>query len=204
MEMTEPCFPLPHQLPIKSRRRRGHGRESRGKASGQRAEPSAAAATEEPACLQGAQLNTTLALKAELESLEGAEFNAQRAIEETLQKSTRVKNLISSRASEGVNVSHSQLLFTSLVSVDVQKDQLISRVLQDRLLLAPPPHISGHKSLDAPSLLTFLTSDLHRQKALPPDDDDPLSSRPILTPTPRPAYSTFDLYRQRVRWEATD
>lgn len=69
-----------------------------------------------------------------------------------------------------VNVSRSQLLYTSLVSVDVQEDQLISQVLQERLMLAPPTRCPGHKTEDAPSHLLFTPSFLIRQKPLPPEE----------------------------------
>ncbi|KAG8006645.1 Protein phosphatase 1 regulatory subunit 35 [Nibea albiflora] len=99
-----------------------------------------------------------------------------------------------------VNVSRSQLLFTSLVSLDVQEDELISQVLQDRLLLAPPIQCHGNKTVDGPSPLIFMTPDLLRQKPLPPVEE-PEYVRPC--PIHYHAHSTFDLYRQQRRCEAT-
>ncbi|XP_071403327.1 protein phosphatase 1 regulatory subunit 35 [Centroberyx affinis] len=196
---AEPSNPLsdePQQQPTRSQRRRGH---RHGRVPGQRAGPPVAVASEEPGCLEGAEPNTSLALKAELESLQGAEFNSQKAVQETLRKSERTKNLINTKATEGVNVSRSQLLYSSLVSVSVEEDQLISQVLQDRLLLAPPPRNHDNKSVDAPSLLLFLTSDLQRQKPLP-QEEEPISSKP--RPSPRPPHTTFDLHRRQTRWQA--
>uniref|UniRef100_UPI003AADAC4E protein phosphatase 1 regulatory subunit 35 n=1 Tax=Centroberyx gerrardi TaxID=166262 RepID=UPI003AADAC4E len=195
---AEPSNPLSNepQQPTRNQRRRGH---RHGRVPGQRAGPPVAVANEEPGCLEGAELNTSLALKAELESLQGAEFNSQKAVQETLRKSERTKNLINTKATEGVNVSRSQLLYSSLVSVSVEEDQLISQALQDRLLLAPPPRNHDNKSVDAPSLLLFLTSDLQRQKPLP-QEEEPIRSKP--RPSPRPAHTTFDLYRRQTRWQA--
>lgn len=99
-----------------------------------------------------------------------------------------------------VNVSRSQQLFSSLISVDVEEDELISQVLQDRLLLAPTPRCQDAKATEGPSFLFFRTPDLFRQKPLPPDDG-PVDWK--LQPTPRPAHSTFDLYRRQKCWEAT-
>lgn len=99
-----------------------------------------------------------------------------------------------------VNVSRSQLLFNSLVSVDVNDDQLISQMMQDRLLLAPPPSFHGRKTADGPSCLLFKTSDLLRQKPLPPEEE-PVNYKPL--PVTRPAHSTFDLYRRKRCCEAT-
>ncbi|KAF7201067.1 protein phosphatase 1 regulatory subunit 35 [Nothobranchius furzeri] len=161
-------------------------------------EPSSALSNQHPSCLERAGLNTTLALKANLQSLQDAEFNSQKVLQETLQKSARTKSLINTRATEVVNVSRSQLLFTSLVSVDVQEDQLISQVLQDRLLLAPPPCCKDTKTTEGPSLL-FMTSDLIHQKPLPLNEE-PVCKR---LPVPCPAYSTFDLYSRQKCWEAT-
>lgn len=69
-----------------------------------------------------------------------------------------------------VNVSRSQLLYNSLVSVDVQEEQLIDAVLQDRLSVALPPSHSGALAEEAPSHLLFTPSLLIRQKPLPAED----------------------------------
>ncbi|XP_061568889.1 protein phosphatase 1 regulatory subunit 35 [Cololabis saira] len=166
------------------------------------AEPHPAPSNQEPGCLERAGLNSTLALKAELQSLQGAEFNSRKTLQETLQKSERTKTQIHARATEVVNVSRSQQIFSSLISVRVEEDELLSRVLQDRLLLAPAPGPRGPdaRPTDGPSLLLFRPPDLFRQKPLPPDEGPaPLK----LQPAPRPAHSTFDLYRRQRCWEAS-
>ncbi|KAM7397892.1 hypothetical protein PAMA_005973 [Pampus argenteus] len=195
----EPHIPLSSdalQQPISSQKRRGghHGGSPKRSAC-----PPDIVSKENPGCLEEAGLNTTLALKAELQSLQGAEFNSQKAIQDTLRNSERTKNLINTRSTEGVNVSRSQLLFTSLVSISVQQDQLISQALQDRLLLAPPPRSHDSKAAEGPSPLFFMTSDLLRQKPLPLEETVTTKPRPI----PCPAHSTFDLYSRRRCWEAT-
>ncbi|XP_034716762.1 protein phosphatase 1 regulatory subunit 35, partial [Etheostoma cragini] len=185
----------PPQQPIKGQRR------SRAclHAPRQWAGRPAAVANPGPGCMERAELNTTLALKAELQSLQGAEFNSQKAVQETLRMSERTKNLINTRATEEVNVSRSQLLFTSLVSVDVQEDQLISQLLQPRLPPHSPPR-RGNQEADGPSLLLFMTSDLLRQKPLPLEEEH-VNYKP--RPSPRPAHSTFDLYKRRRGLEVT-
>ncbi|KAM8722031.1 protein phosphatase 1 regulatory subunit 35 isoform 1-T2 [Acanthopagrus schlegelii] len=186
---------LPQQ-PIRTQRR------SRGchHAPRQCVELPAAASNQDPDCLERVELNTTLAMKAELQSLQGSQFNSQKAIQEILKRSERTKNLINTRATEEVNVSRCQLLFNSLVSVDVQVDQLISQVLQDRLLLAPTPRCHENKAADGPSLFHFMGSDLLRQKPLPPEEE-PVNADPC--PLIHHAHSTFDLYRRQRRNEAT-
>lgn len=178
------------QQPIRGQRR------SRGchHAPSQWVEPPAAASNQDPGCLERAELNTTLALKAELQSLQGAEFNSQKAVQETLLRSERTKNLINTRATEEVNVSRSQLLFSSLVCVDVREDQLINQVMQHRPLLPTLLPCHGNKAAYGPSLHAFMTSDHLRQKPVSLEDES-VNSRPC--PSPRPAYSTFDLYRRR-------
>ncbi|XP_008297820.1 protein phosphatase 1 regulatory subunit 35 isoform X2 [Stegastes partitus] len=163
-------------------------------------EPLVATSSEDPGCLERVELNTTLTLKAELQSLQGAEFNSQKAIQEILQRSERTKNLISARAAEVVNVSRSQLLFTSLVSINVQEDQLMSQVLHEKLLLAPRHCCHESKVAKGPSLLFFMTSDLLRQKPLSPEEE-PVTGSPC--PSSHPASSTFDLYRRQRCWETT-
>ncbi|CAJ1076602.1 protein phosphatase 1 regulatory subunit 35 [Xyrichtys novacula] len=184
----------PPQQPTRGQRRS----KGRHRAPPKCAEPPAAASNQDPGCLERAELNTTLALKAELESLQEAGFNTQKAVQETLQRSQRTKHLINTRATEEVNVSRSQVLFTSLVSVDVQEDQLISQVLQDRLQLAPAP-CRMEKPEDGPLLPFFMTPDLLRQKPLP-SEEEPINSKPRLQTHPK--CSTFDLYRRRTRYEA--
>ncbi|KAI3360278.1 hypothetical protein L3Q82_014586 [Scortum barcoo] len=192
----EPCIALNRdtlpQQPIRGQTRRGHHHGSR--------HHPAAVSNRDPGCLERVELNTTLALKTELQSLQGAEFNSQKAIKETLQRSERTKNLINTRATEVVNVSRSQLLYTSLVSVEVREDELISQFLQERLLLVPPSRCHGNKATDGPSLLLFRTSDLLRQKPLP-TEEEPIDYKP--RPSACPVDSTFDLFRRQSRWEAT-
>ncbi|XP_070779778.1 protein phosphatase 1 regulatory subunit 35 [Enoplosus armatus] len=195
MVVTVTSEPNRDSPPIRSQRRS----RRRYHAPRQWVERPAAASNQDPGCLERPELNTTLALKAELQSLQGAEFNSQKAIQEALQRSERTKNLISTRATEVVNVSRSQLLFTSLVSIDMHEDQMISQLLQDRLLLALPPRCQGNKAADSPSLHLFMTSDLVRQKPLPPEE--PVNYKP--RPFTHPIYTTFDLYRRLRRWEAT-
>lgn len=202
MVTPEPHIPVNRvtcpQQPI-TVQRRSKGRHHEG-AQRQWAEPPAAASNQGQGCLERVELNTTLALKAELQTLQEAEFNSQKAVQETLRRSERTKNLINTRATEVVNVSRSQILFTSLVSVDVQEDQLINQALRDKLLLAPPTRCHSNKASDGPSLLPFMTSDLLRQKPLP-KEEDPVNVK--VRPSTHHAHSTFDLYRRQRRCEAT-
>ncbi|XP_029985800.1 protein phosphatase 1 regulatory subunit 35-like, partial [Sphaeramia orbicularis] len=196
--------PQPHlthpQQPIRSQRSsivHLHGNHSG--ASTRWEEPPAPQPSDGPVGLAEAELHTTLALKVELQSLQGVEFNSQKAIQETLCRSTWTRSLINSRVTEGLNVGRSQLLFSSLVSVDVPADQLIDRALQDRLPLAPPPRCrSIRKPTDSPALFPNV-SDLQRQKPLPPEEQGPARLRPL----PFSSCSTFDLYSRQRRWEAT-
>ncbi|KAK5881979.1 hypothetical protein CesoFtcFv8_020615 [Champsocephalus esox] len=123
----------PPQQPIRGQRR------SKGchQAPRQRVTAPSTVSNQDPGHLERPALNTTLALKAELQSLKEAEFNSQKAVQETLERSERTKVLINTRATEEVNVSRSQRLFTSLVCVEVQEDQLISQVLPHRVLQSP-------------------------------------------------------------------
>ncbi|KAG7222007.1 hypothetical protein INR49_028172 [Caranx melampygus] len=188
----------PLQQPIRGQRK-SRGFHYVGGATKQAVEPPVVASNQDVGRLERVELNTTLALKAELQSLQGAEFNPQKAVQETLQRSERTKNLINSRATEVVNVSRSQLLFTSLVSVEVQKDQLISRMLQDRRLPVTRPRCQD-KAADSPSFLPFMSSDLLRQNPLPLEEEL-VNYKP--KPLPRPNLSNFDLYRRQIRWEST-
>ncbi|XP_075888770.1 protein phosphatase 1 regulatory subunit 35 [Nelusetta ayraudi] len=77
-------------------------------------ETSAAAANQNPGSLASVELNSTLALKAQLQCLQREYFNKENAVLESLRRSERTKNLINTKASEVVNVARSQLLYNSL------------------------------------------------------------------------------------------
>ncbi|KAM9405045.1 LOW QUALITY PROTEIN: protein phosphatase 1 regulatory subunit 35 [Salvelinus alpinus] len=146
---------------------------------------------------EGAALNTTLALRSELDNVAGAEFNSQKAVQEQLQ--IRTKNSISARATEGVNVPPSQHLYRALVSVNVEEEELISQALRDRLQLVSPTCSHGNKKEDSPDLQVFFRRDLLREKPLLPREEITIQ-RP--QPIPRPADTTFDLYHRHTCWEA--
>ncbi|XP_047212991.1 protein phosphatase 1 regulatory subunit 35-like [Girardinichthys multiradiatus] len=188
---------VPHQQPIKGQRR-SSGHHHVGRCS---VDTPPAAFVQDPCCLENAELNSTLALKVELQSLQETEFNSQKALQETLQKSERTKTLINARATEVVNVSRSQHLFNSLVSVNVQEDELLSQVLQARLMLAPPPSCCyDNNTAEGPTLKFFTPPDLFRQTPIP-QEEEPALCKP--SPVACTAYSTFDLYRRQRCWEAT-
>ncbi|XP_026056142.1 protein phosphatase 1 regulatory subunit 35 [Carassius auratus] len=151
---------------------------------------------------EGAELNTTLALRAELEEVESQVFDPEKAVKEKLQSSSLTKSLISSRAAEGLNFPRSQHLYRALVSVSLSRDQLISQALQDRPALAPPITTLTNKSqtLEAPDLLHFFSPDkMLRETPLLPGDRIPM---PRPRPAPRPAHTTFHLHQQHRLWEA--
>lgn len=107
--------------------------------------------------------------------------------------------LLSLSLSVVVNVSRSQLQFTKLVSVDVHEDQLISQVLQDRVVLVPTHYCLDNAASDIPSLPLFITSELSRQRPFPTDVKMKIKANPLT----HHMHSTFDLYRQQRRCEAT-
>lgn len=157
---------------------------------------SAGTSNPHPELLERPQLNTTLTVRTQLQSVQGSEFNTDRAVKQVLQRSDRTKNQINARATEEVNIARSRLLFSSLVSVDVREDQLLRQVMQDRLL--PPRPCS--RAQDGPSLFPLMTSDLLRQRPLPLLREETGAEFHPLT---RPACFTFDLYRRRLRCETT-
>ncbi|XP_033957052.1 protein phosphatase 1 regulatory subunit 35 [Pseudochaenichthys georgianus] len=178
----------PPQQPIRGQRRSKGCHQ--GVAPRQRVTPPSTVSNQDPGYLERPALNTTLALKAELQSLKEAEFNSQKAVQETLERSEWTKVLINTRATEEVNVSRSQRLFTSLVCVEVQEDQLISQVLPHRVLQPP---CTGNRAAEGPSLHLFMTSDHIRQK---PVQQEELPVNYKSRPSTCPASSTFDLYKR--------
>ncbi|KAJ8005024.1 hypothetical protein DPEC_G00142350 [Dallia pectoralis] len=147
----------------------------------------------------GPELNTTLALQAELDEVAGAEFNSKKAVQGQLQKSVRTKNSVSARATEGVNVPPSQQLYRALVSLNVEEEELINQAQRDRLVLAPPSRSHGNKAEDGPDLQVFFRWDMLREKPRLPGED---LTMPLPQPIPRPAHTTFDLYHRQKRWES--
>ncbi|KAG7273111.1 hypothetical protein CRUP_024841 [Coryphaenoides rupestris] len=180
--------------------RRAKSQRRKGRADEQQAEAQVELSNEKPGFvrpLEEAELNTSLAFRAEIRALQGAEFNSRKAVQETLQKSTRTKNTINAKVIQGVNVSHSHLLYTSLVSLAVEEDQLIGQAARDRLRLPPP---SIHHDDKGPSLSQFFTSDLLREEPLLVGVEP---TCPLPQPYPGHAHSAFDLYRRHTRWMPT-
>ncbi|XP_051516653.1 protein phosphatase 1 regulatory subunit 35 isoform X2 [Myxocyprinus asiaticus] len=153
---------------------------------------------------EGAELNTTLALRAELREVEELVFDPEKAVKEKLQNSTLTKNHISIKAAEGLNFPRSQHLYRALVSVSLPHDQLISQALQDRPALAPPTSSQTNKfssqPLEGPDLLPFYSPDkLLREVPLLPGNH---ISLPRPRPVPRPAHTTFHLHHLHKLWES--
>ncbi|XP_062311123.1 protein phosphatase 1 regulatory subunit 35 isoform X3 [Osmerus eperlanus] len=145
---------------------------------------------------EGAELNSTLALRAELQELAGAQFNSQKAVQQQL-KSSRTRDNISSRATEAVNVPPSQQLYRALVSISVEEELLISNALHDRLQLVLPTRVIGCKKELGPELRVFVRAEQRREKPLLPGLDQ---ATPCPQPTTFPAHSTFDLYHRHACW----
>ncbi|XP_066578463.1 protein phosphatase 1 regulatory subunit 35 [Amia ocellicauda] len=150
---------------------------------------------------EGPQLNTVLALGAELRGMTEAEFDPERAVLQRLRESTQSRNNIESRATEALNIPRSQQLFHALVSVRVSEDQLLSAAAKERLLPPPPPRCQGTKdAAEGPDLLTFYNPcELLRETPCLPGDGLTLPRPRAL---PRPAHATFDLYHRHRQWEA--
>ncbi|XP_072552914.1 protein phosphatase 1 regulatory subunit 35 isoform X2 [Salminus brasiliensis] len=151
---------------------------------------------------EGAVLNTTLALKAEIQKLQEEEFDSQKAVRQKLQNSPLTQEYIRAKAAEGLNFPRSQHLYRALVSVNLSHDEIISQVLQDRPALAPPTAIYKFRSRPAegPDLLTFYSpQQLFRETPMLPSDQVPL---PRLRPEPSPTHTTFHLHQHHRQWEA--
>ncbi|XP_037397011.1 protein phosphatase 1 regulatory subunit 35 [Pygocentrus nattereri] len=151
---------------------------------------------------EGAELNTTLALRAELQQLKEAEFDSQKAVQEKLQNSVVTQEYIRVKAAEGLNFPRSQPLYRALVSVSLSHDQIINEVLRDRPALAPPTtsYKSRPRPAEGPDLMTFYSpQQLFRETPLLPGDQIPL---PRPRPEPRPAHATFHLHQRHRQWEA--
>ncbi|XP_073679888.1 protein phosphatase 1 regulatory subunit 35 [Garra rufa] len=153
---------------------------------------------------EGAELNTTLALRAELQEVENQVFDPERAVKDKLLSSSLTKNHVGSKAAEGLNFPRSQHLYRALVSVSLSRDQLISQALQDRPAMAPPTVSQTNKfssqPLEAPDLQPFYSPDkMLRETPLLPGDRIPL---PRPRPVPRPAHTTFHLHHRHKLWES--
>lgn len=153
---------------------------------------------------EGAELNTTLALRAELHEIKEQVFDREKAVKEKLQSSSLTKSYISTRATDALNFPRSQHLYQALVSVSLSHEQLISQALRDRPTLTPPTSSQTSKFSsqppEAPELPPFYNPDkLLRETPLLPGDHIPL---PRTHPAPRPAHTTFHLHHQHKLWES--
>ncbi|KAG5260604.1 hypothetical protein AALO_G00294360 [Alosa alosa] len=200
--IQEPSFPRPAALKPAGSERKGKKREKRPGLDRRVVPPLVEMGDEQ--LPEGAQLNSTLALKAALEKVTLEEFDPQKAVEEKLQTSSHTKNQINTKAAEGLNFPHTQQLYHGLVSVSLSHEQLVSHALRHRPPLAPPVRRYGNKlpqtPSEAPDLLAFYSpGELLRESPLLPGNQVPL---PRPRPKPRPARATFDLYQQQRQWEA--
>ncbi|XP_072318232.1 protein phosphatase 1 regulatory subunit 35 [Eucyclogobius newberryi] len=142
----------------------------------------------------GAELNTTLALRAELQSLEEAQWDAAKTLKENLEKNERTQTLINSRATHGVSFPRRAQLYSSLVSVHVSEGHVIRRAAVQRLPLAAAPKAPPLAST-GPSLLPLTSNLYHRPLPLQP------SPAPFIRP--RPHSASFSLFQRQQRWSAT-
>ncbi|XP_055012744.1 protein phosphatase 1 regulatory subunit 35 [Boleophthalmus pectinirostris] len=154
---------------------------------------SAATSNQVAACPEGAELNTTLALRAELQSVQEAQWDAAKALKQSLEKNQRSQTLLNCRATQGVSFPRRARLYSALVSVHVSEGHVIRQAALQRLPLAAAPKAPPVASA-GPSLLP-LTSDLY-SRPLPP------SPSPAPCIRPRPHSAPFSLFQRQQRWTA--
>lgn len=194
LDLSIAAEPHPLTQPISAQRRTGclHGNSSVTEASNQLQEP-ATTANQLPECPEGVELNTTLALRAELQSVQEAQWDADKAVKETLDKNDRTQTVINRRATQGVSFPPRARLYSALVSVHVPEGHVIKEAVQ-RLPLA-----TAHKATPPPSTgpsLLPLTFDLyHRPLTLLP------SPTPSLKPCPHSA--PFSLFQKQQLWNTS-
>uniref|UniRef100_A0A8C1M926 Protein phosphatase 1, regulatory subunit 35 n=1 Tax=Cyprinus carpio TaxID=7962 RepID=A0A8C1M926_CYPCA len=126
---------------------------------------------------EGAGLNSTLALGAELQEVENQVFDLEKAVRAKLQSSCFTKHRISSKAAEGETIILCSLFLSHFV--------LVSQVYIYTFPSLP---------LEAPDLLHFYSPDkMLRETPLLPGDS---ISMPRPRPVPRPAHTTLHLHHR--------
>ncbi|XP_048475956.1 protein phosphatase 1 regulatory subunit 35 isoform X2 [Rhincodon typus] len=147
------------------------------------------------------EYNTTLALGQELQRLREAGFDAKKAAAEQLKRSSVTRNCIEGKVAEGLNVPKDQQRYKGLVSLEVPVDEVLSVAAQEKMLLVKPrPESKKVTEMEAPNLMMFY------------DPLELLTETPYLSveglpvlkvrPQPKPAASSFDLFRKLKQWEA--
>uniref|UniRef100_A0A9J8CK37 Protein phosphatase 1 regulatory subunit 35 C-terminal domain-containing protein n=1 Tax=Cyprinus carpio carpio TaxID=630221 RepID=A0A9J8CK37_CYPCA len=132
---------------------------------------------------EGAGLNSTLALGAELQEVENQVFDLEKAVRAKLQSSCFTKHRISSKAAEGETIVASS-------------QQAIYCVYCIVLSISSFPSLP----LEAPDLLHFYSPDkMLRETPLLPGDR---ISMPRPRPVPRPAHTTLHLHHRHKLWES--
>lgn len=185
--------PRPLSKPITAKRRQVHPSKPQHVtgASNQLPSPSASA-SQLAECPEGAELNTTLALRAELQTLQGEQWDVAAALKEALEKDDGTQAVIKHRATHAVSFPSHARLYSSLVSVHVPEGHVIrdavQRIPSAAPLKAPPPPSAG------PSLLPLNLDSYHRPL--------PASTEPAFCLKPRPFSTPFTLYQRQQRWAA--
>ncbi|XP_060710595.1 protein phosphatase 1 regulatory subunit 35 isoform X1 [Hemiscyllium ocellatum] len=148
------------------------------------------------------EYNTTLALGQELQQLRKAGFDAKKAAAEQLKRSSVTRNCVEGKVSEGLNVPKDQQRYKGLVSLEVPVDEVLSVAAQEKMLLVKPRPESKKQvtEMEAPDLMMFY------------DPLELLTETPYLSveglpdlkvqPQPKPAASSFDLFRKLKQWES--
>lgn len=193
LDLSVAAEPHPTQ-PISVQRRTGclRGDSSVTEASNQLQGPTTTA-NQPTECPEGVELNTALALRAKLQSAQEAQWDADKAVKETLGKNGQTQTVINRRATQGVSFPPRARLYSALVSVCVPEGHVIKEAVQ-RLPLAAAHKAMPHPAT-GPSLLP-LTFDLyHRPLALLPSPTPSLKSCPHSAP--------FNLFQKQQLWNTS-
>ncbi|XP_067879717.1 protein phosphatase 1 regulatory subunit 35 [Heterodontus francisci] len=147
------------------------------------------------------EYNTTLVLGQELQQLKEVGFDARRAATEQLKRSSVTRQCVEGKVAEGLNVPKDLQRYKGLVSLEVPVDEVLSMAVQEKMLLVKPRAESKKVvGTEAPDLMIFY------------DPLELLTESPYLAveglpalkvqAQPKPAASSFDLYRKLQQWEA--
>ncbi|XP_078283935.1 protein phosphatase 1 regulatory subunit 35 [Rhinoraja longicauda] len=146
------------------------------------------------------QYNTTLALGHELLQLKEAAFDARKAAADQVKRSSVTRQCLEGKVTEGLNVPKDLQRYRGLVSLEVPVDEVLNTAIQGKMVQVKPRAESRKPvtGTEGPDVMVFYQS----IELLTEEPHLAVDGLPTLKvqAQPKPATSSFDLYRKLQQW----
>ena len=144
-------------------------------------------------------VNSTAIIASTLTLAQQQKFNAASAVKEELKKSEATRMKISEKVAQTVNVKKNKKIYSELVPVDVNQDEILSAHTVARIPRKPKKACD----IPEPDIMDFFSEHFEEETA---DFDFGVlnDEEPLPKPSPAPMDHAFDLYHHMECWEPPD